>query len=54
MIEVVIDENNKEIYEINKEISRNKKAILRRKQKNRTSRPLFSRLNDLKNSKTDL
>ena len=49
MLEVDIDENNKKIYEVDKEINRIQKATRRRKQKDRNYRELFSRVNELRN-----
>ena len=54
MLKVDIDENNKKIYNEDKEINKIKKTIRRRKQKNKHIRELSSRLNEFKNSKTDL
>ena len=49
-----IDKNIEEIYNIDMEIKRNKKIILKRKKKNRNYIDLSLRLIELKNSKTDL
>ena len=49
-----IDKNIEEIYNIDMEIKRNKKNILKRKKKNRNYIDLSLRLIELKNSKTDL
>ena len=49
-----IDKNNEEIYNVDMEIKRIKKIILKRKKKNRNYIDLSLRLIELKNSKTDL
>ena len=54
MLKSDIDENNKKIYDVDKEIKRVKKLIHKRKQKNRNYIDLSLRLIELKNSKTDL
>ena len=54
MLEIDIDENNKEKDELSQDINRFKKAIRRMKQKDRKYRELSSRLNVLKKSKTDI
>ena len=54
MLEADIDENNKKIDDADMEIKRIKKAISKRKQKNRNYIDLSLRVTELKNSKTDL
>ena len=54
MLEADIDENNKKIDDVDMEIKRIKKAISKRKQKNRNYIDLSLRVTELKNSKTDL
>ena len=54
MLESDIDENNKEIYDVDKEIKRVKKLIRKRKQKNRNYIDLSLRLTEIKSSKIDL
>ena len=49
-----IDENIEEIYNVDMEIKRIKKLILKRKKKNRTYTDLSLRVNKLNISKTDL
>ena len=49
-----IDKNIEEIYNVDKEIKRIKKLILKRKKKNRTYTDLSLRINKLNISKTDL
>ena len=49
-----IDINNEEIYNVNMEIKRIKKLILKRKKKNRSYTDLCLRVNKLNISKTDL
>ena len=54
MLEADIDENNKKIDDADMEIKRIKKAVSKRKQKNRNYIDLSLRVTELKNSKTDL
>ena len=54
MLEADIDENNKKVDDADMEIKRIKKAISKRKQKNRNYIDLSLRVTELKNSKTDL
>ena len=54
MLEADIDENNKKIDDVDIEIKRIKKAISKRKQKNRNYINLSLKINKLKFSKTDL
>ena len=54
MVKSDIDENNKKIYDVDKEIKRLKKLIYKRKQKNRNYIDLFLRLIEIKNSKLNL
>ena len=54
MLETDIDENNKKIDDADIEIKRIKKAISKKKQKNRNYINLSLRIIELKNSKTDL
>ena len=54
MIEVNIDENNKKLYDVDREIRTTQKAIRRRRQKNREYQPPTSRLKEVKNFSTDL
>ena len=54
MLETDIDVNNKKIDDADMEIKRIKKAISKRKQKNRNYIDLSLRVTELKNSKTDL
>ena len=49
-----IDKNNEEIYNVDMEMKRIKKLILKRKKKNRTYTNLSLRVNELNISKTDL
>ena len=53
MLEVDMDENNRKIYDVDKEINTIQKAIRRRKQKDRKNGELSRRINELKNLKTD-
>ena len=54
MLKSDIDENNKKIFDVDREIKRIKKLIPKRKQKNRNYTDLSLRLIELKKTKTDL
>ena len=54
MLEVDIDENNKEIYDVDKEINRTQKTKRKRKQEHRKYRDVCFRLSELKKSRTNL
>ena len=54
MLEVDTDENNKKIYDVDKEVNKMQKAIRRRKQKNCKYRELSLRVIEVKNLKTNI
>ena len=54
ILEVDIDENNENIYDVDKEINTIQKTIRKRKQKDRKYREISSRVNELKKLKTDI
>ena len=53
LLEVDIDEKNRKIYDVDEEINTIKKAISKRRHKDRKNREILSRLNELKKLKTD-
>ena len=54
MLKYDIDENNKKIYDVDKEINRIKKVIRKRRRKNKQFQDLYLKINKLKFSKIDI